>query len=91
MIDWLDSLDSSTPAIALYYLTAAFPRNAGLVPVIGENLRGPYLSCPPIRRPRIEPSLIAKFLNIPQSRRPFWRGFRAPPWGVFRCRVDQDA
>jgi glutathione S-transferase len=51
-----------TPAIAVY-LTDLFPQ-AGLAPVVGDKLRGPYLSWLAYSTGVIEPALLEKVLKI---------------------------
>lgn len=63
-----------TPAIALY-LTDAFPA-AGRGPMVGDKLRGPYLSWLAYSTGVIEPALLEKVLNIPHRAGTF--GWGAP-------------
>src|SRR5579859_5670765 len=53
-------------AIALY-LTDTFPR-AGLGPVVGDPLRGPYLSWLAYYTGVLEPAFVSKFLQVPVPR-----------------------
>jgi glutathione S-transferase len=55
-----------SPAIALY-LTDAFPKN-GIGPVVGDKLRGPYLSFLAYYGSVLEPAFMSKFMNTPVPR-----------------------
>jgi glutathione S-transferase len=55
-----------SPAIALY-LTDAFPKN-GIGPVVGDKLRGPYVSFLAYYGSVLEPAFMSKFLNTPVPR-----------------------
>ena len=57
-----DTLVFKSPAIALY-LTDKFPK-AGLGPVVGDRLRGDYLSMLAYYGSVLEPSMMSKFMNV---------------------------